>query len=182
MKPGINLKTGLILAGVLVVISLAAVFWFNQTNSSQPQVKLPAFQLVDVEGKTFHLSGTLAKPTVIHFMAVACGGGFSSLNDARLRELVKVKNALGDDVEIITVLVTTCTTTDLAELKRYYNVTWTFGNDYDDSKLDILEAFKSYDLTDGSLIIGTSQNTFAELIRDEVDAETLIGKLDTLQG
>lgn len=182
MKLGLNLKTGLIVMIVLVVISMGALFWVGQSNSSQQQGKIPAFELNDVEGGTFNLSGRAPKPAIIHFMAVACGGGFSSLNDVRLRELADVKDALGGDVEIITVLVTTCTTTDLAELKRYYNVTWTFGNDYDDSKLDILESFKTYDLTDGSLIICTPQNKFDVLIRDEVGAKTLIGKLDVLLG
>jgi cytochrome oxidase Cu insertion factor (SCO1/SenC/PrrC family) len=179
MRLGINFKTGIILAGALIALSLIAVYWgLSQANSGQPEVKLPAFKLKDVEGSTFNLYGRPPKPIIIHFMAVACGGGFSTINDVRLKELVKVKSSVGDDVEIVTVTITTCTTTDLVDLKRYYNVTWTFGNDYDDSKLDILESFKDYELTDGSLIISTSQNNMREIIRGEATAETLVGKLE----
>lgn len=154
----------------------------SQRDNTQPEVKLPAFKLKDVEGVTFDLNRRSSKPIIIHFMAVNCGGSFSTINVNQLRELAKVKSTLGEGVELVTVTLTTCTTTDLLELKRSYNVTWTFGNDYDDEKLDILESFKKHSLTDGSLIIGTSLNNLKEVIREVVKAETLIDKLRTLMG
>lgn len=177
----LNKKTTLISAGIIIVaIAAAAIFWFNQANSEQQQNRVPSFKLADVEGGEFTIEGRSPKPVILHFMAVACGGDFNSINDERLRSFIEIKERMGDDVEIVTVLVTTCTTTDLVLLKNWYNVTWTFGNDYDDYKLDILESFKEYELTDGSMIICNSRNQFVELIRDEISVESLIGKLEAL--
>ena len=149
-----NIKTGLIIGAI--IIGFTAYSLWNQSETAQSENKLPAFKLMDVEGHSFNLYSRSAKPVIIHFMAISCGGEFSAINANRLQELVKVKEAVGDQVEIVTVVVTTCATTDLIGFKKYYNVTWTFGNDYADEKLDILESFKGFDLTDGAVIIGSS--------------------------
>ena len=171
-----NIITWLIISGALL-IGFAAYSLWNQSEKAQSQNKLPAFTLMDVEGHSFNLYNRQVKPIIIHFMAISCGGEFSAINANQMQELVKLKEALGDQAEIVTVVVTTCTTTDLVEFKNYFNVTWTFGNDYADNKLDILEAFRDFKLTDGAIIIGTSQNGFQEMIREEVDASTLRQKL-----
>lgn len=179
MKRGIlNVKTGLLILGLFVVLSIFIVnaLW-NPSGNVQPLNKLPAFKIRDVEGATFDISTRSAKPIVIHFMAITCGGGFSKVNDNQLRELGKLQMSIGDKVEIVTVVVTTCATTDLIEFKHYYNVTWTFGNDYDDEKLDVLESFKKFNPCDGNIIIGTSQNVFQEMLQVEVKLATLREKL-----
>jgi hypothetical protein len=174
----INKKTGLIILGVFVVLSIYLVnaLW-NPSGNIQPLNKLPTFKIRDVEGTTFDLSTRSAKPIIIHFMVITCGGSYSTVNDNQLRELAKLHLSIGDKVEIVTVVVTTCATTDLIEFKHYYNVTWTFGNDYDDKKLDVLESFKKFNMTDGTIIIGTSQNVFQEMVQEEVELATLREKL-----
>ena len=117
-------------------------------------------------------------------MAVSCGGEYSTLNDNQLKQLKTICIDLCDEekITIFTVLVSTCETTDLSLLYDMYNITWILGNDYQDSKLDVLEAYSEYEPTDGMVILLDQNLVCKEVIKESISSDALISKILQLEG
>ena len=181
----LTVKRSAVVLSVIIVASLALIIqnWFIKPEKEQDiadaTLKLPNFELKDTDGETFCLSSRRETPVLLHFMTIGCGGQYAEINDYQIRQLLHIcdEYCTENGLDIVTITVTSCTTSDLKSLKNKYNMTWVIGNDYDDNKLDIIEAYKEYELYDGTIIIGTSGNRFHEIFREKVSSDTLIEKL-----
>lgn len=143
---------GKILAAVclIAVIFVSYVAW-QQSNSvnvnelpptigsATPQAppvtnSAPSFSLSDVNGTLFSLKQHSGQVIAIHFMAVGCHGQIYPINDYQLQQLGTVcSNFCGSkSVTAVTVAVSTCQSSDLAQLRANYGIKWCLGNDYDD--------------------------------------------------
>lgn len=193
MKP--TGKTVALAAGIILIALLAYQFVSNKasdtTNTTNPGVtspttpkNKPVFTLTDLVGDKHRLADYEGNVAVIHFMAVGCGGEYGAINDNQLKELRRVCLSLcnNSSVKIFTVLVSTCTTTDLMQLYRMYNITWIIGNDYQDNKLDIVNMYSEYEVVDGSIVILGRDLSFHDAIHEAITADTLIGKIRNILG
>jgi len=141
------------------------------------------FSLTDVNGTDGSLGAYYGDVIALHFMAVGCGGQYTTLNDNQLRQLKLVcdSKCREGDFHIITIVVSSCESSDLNQIKGYYNVTWLFGNDYDDGKLEIIERFKNYNLEDGQILLINPSFDVTHISQGEVTAGDLFTVLNHLQ-
>jgi hypothetical protein len=156
------------------------------TNTIKPLKtisKAPVFSLNDVNGTDGSLGAYYGDVIALHFMAVGCGGQYARLNDNQLRQLKLVcdSKCKEGDFHIITVLVSSCENSDLNEIKGHYNVTWLFGNDYDDGRLEIIERFKNYNLEDGQILLINPSFEVTHISQGEVTAGDILTVLNHLQ-
>lgn len=144
----------------------------------------PVFKLEDLNGVEYSLADYKVRPVIIHFMSVGCGGQYSKLNDIQLKQLKNICNVLCDEqkVTIFTVLVSTCTSTDLSLLYDMYNITWILGNDYQDNKLDVIEKYSKYEPQDGMVLILGEDLIVKEIIKEGISYDTFIEKIYELEG
>lgn len=188
MKP--TGKTVALAAGIILLAFLAYQFTNNlasdTTDATNPgatspttPTKKPFFTLTDLMGDKHRLADYEGNAAIIHFMGVGCGGEYRTINDNQLKELRKVCLSLckNSSVKIFTVLVSTCTTTDLMQLYSMYNITWIIGNDYQDEKLDIVNTYSEYEVVDGSIVILGKDLSFHEAIHEAITADTIISKV-----
>ena len=85
-------------------------------------------------------------------------------------------------ITIFTVLVSTCDETDLSQLYDMYNVTWILGNDYQDSKLDVVEKFSEYTPEDGMIVL-LDQNLYVQAVfKGAVTVDSLMARIQILEG
>jgi len=59
-------------------------------------------------------------------------------------------------------------------------VTWLFGNDYDDGKLEIIERFKNYNLEDGQILLINPSFDVTHISQGEVTAGDIFTVLNHL--
>ena len=144
----------------------------------------PNFSLNDINGTQFSLSQHSGDVIVLHFMAVGCGGQISPINDYQLSQLETVcNNYCGRKaVKIVSVVVATCPSSDLAQIRINKSITWILGNDYDDGKIDIIDAYTSYLIEDGTIILVDKMLNVAQVYIEAVTADTLSFKIDQLLG
>ena len=135
----------------------------------------PLFTLCDIDGTAFSLDKFDDRVKIIHFMIVGCKGAVSSFNGHQLRELKKLCEVYCPDYEltIFTVAVSTCEGSELDAIRDEYNITWIFGNDYDDGKLDIMESYMRYKIFDGSILLLDESSRVVNVHIDEVTFESL---------
>lgn len=144
-------------------------------NTSPTQELAPTFSLRDINGTQFSLSQHKGKVIIIHFMAVGCNGQIYSINDNQLKQLRELCNKYcrGNPFVIVTVAVATCPNSQLSNIRSSYGVTWILGNDYDDQKLDIVDAYASYSIKDGSVLLIDKTFHVAKVYTDEITADTV---------
>lgn len=156
-----------ILVGVLLVAFLVGAYgvWQHvnqlpppiggETNNPTVTGSATNFILKDINGTPFSLNQSSGKVIAVHFMAVGCSGQYNTINDNQLQQLKTVCTThCGDNpVSVVTVAVSTCSNNDLGLIRSKYGITWTFGNDYEDGKLDIVEAYKTYSILDGTILL-----------------------------
>lgn len=181
---------GTILVGALILGSSAVkdnISPDEEPNAPDPSENLgqangPVFQLTDLHGIVYNLTDFEGSPVLVHFMAVSCGGQFASLNDDQLKQLKLICDNLCDNssLKIFTVLVSTCTTTDLSPLYDMYNITWILGNDYQDSKLDVVETYSENLIEDGTVLLLGKDLQVNEVINETISADSLIKKIRLL--
>jgi hypothetical protein len=118
-------------------------------------------------------------------MALAgCSGQIYPINDNQLQQLGTVcdKYCGKKPVTMVTVSVATCASCDtiLAQIRNYYNITWAIGNDYDDQKLDIINAYAKYSIQDGTIVLVDKKLNVAQVYTDAITAAALSSKIDQL--
>jgi peroxiredoxin len=153
------------------------------TINNQPLTGFaPNFSLTDINGAPFSLSQQAGKVIAIHFMAVSCGGGIVQTNENQLRTLKSVCSTYcgKKPVAVVTVAATTCATSCLEKIRSDYAVTWTLGNDYDDGKADIVNAYSSYSIADGAIVLIDRNFKIAKVYTEETTFETLSSRISQL--
>jgi len=152
------------------------------TNNPPLTRSAPDFSLTDINGAPFSLSQQAGKVIAIHFMAVSCGGGIVQTNENQLRTLKSACSTYcgKKPVVVVTVAATTCATSCLEKIRSDYAVTWTLGNDYDDGKADIVNAYSSYSIADGAIVLIDRNFKIAEVYTGETSFETLSSRISQL--
>jgi len=152
------------------------------SSSNQSEVLAPDFSLNDINGSRFTLKQFKGRVVIVHFMAVGCGGQIRAITDHQLKQLKKVcDNHCGSsNLTMITVVISTCEGNTLDLIRTFYNITWFFGNDYDDKKLEIIDAYEKYSILDGSIILIDKSLRVAEVYIEEIDAGSLSTTLGRL--
>lgn len=154
----------------------------GNSNTSPPPENAPTFSLKDINGTQFSLSQQNGKVVIIHFMAVGCSGQIYPINDHQLRQLKTLCSTYCGKrpFAIVTVAVATCPNSQLASIRSSYGVTWFLGNDYDDQKLDIVNAYKDYSIRDGTVILIDKTLRVAKVYTEELAIDTVKNKIDQL--
>jgi len=150
-------------------------------TSNSPQTgPAPNFSLKDINGTQFSLSQFSGKVIVVHFMAVGCYGQMYPINDNQLRQLKIVCNiyCTNKPVTMFTVAVATCANSELARIRTNYGITWILGNDYDDYNMDIVNAYSSYSIQDGSILLIDKSFNVAKVYTEAITTETLSSKIN----
>lgn len=151
-------------------------------GSSSTSDRAPNFSLKDINGSKFTLSQFNGRTIIVHFMSVGCGGQIREITDHQLRQLSRVceKDCGSNNFTILTVVVSTCEENTLELIRSFYNITWIIGNDYDDKKLEIVDAYEGYSIQDGSIVLIDKSFRVVEVYNEEIwadDLSTAIGRL-----
>jgi len=156
----------------------------GEANNSPPIGSAPTFSLSDVNGTHFSLDQLRGKVVAVHFMAVGCGGQVYPINDHQLKQLKAIcSNHCGSNpVALVTVAVATCENPELARIRSTYGITWVLGNDYADGKMDIVEAYKSYSIKDGTILLIDKTFNVDKVYTEAATAEALSLKINQLLG
>lgn len=168
---------------IIVVLGYGINDYYNNKgdgmDNMSDEASVPFFKIQDLRGIEHRLSDYDGGPVLVHFMSISCGGEYTKLNDNQLKQLKLVCSSLCEtqDVTIFTVLVSTCETTDLSKLYDMYNITWILGNDYQDSKLDVLAAFSEYEPIDGMILILNKDLAVNQVLNSTVSAESLVEEI-----
>lgn len=155
----------------------------SQTPIAPPVTNsAPSFSLRDVNGTLFSLNQHSGKVVALHFMAVGCHGQIYPINDYQLQQLGTVCSTFcgSKSVTAVTVAVATCENSDLAQLRANYGVTWCLGNDYDDGKMDIIDAYIKYSIQDGTIILVDRESKVAQVYTDAITADALVSQINQL--
>jgi len=172
---------GICLVGLILVAYgtwqyYAQLFPSTDGTDNNPPVtgSAPNFELADINGTTFSLNQFAGRVIVINFMFVSCGG-MNSTNENNLRSLKSMCATYCGKrpITIITVAATTCTGGWLLKIRADYGVTWLYGNDYADGKADVFNAYRDYDIGDGTIIIIDKNLNVAYVFNEETTFETL---------
>jgi hypothetical protein len=120
----------------------------------------------------------------VHFMAVGCGGQVYPINDQQLTQLKAVcsNHSSSSPVTMVTVAVASCENAELARIRSTYGITWVLGNDYTDGKMDIVEAYKSYSIKDGTILLIDKTFNVDKVYTEAATAEALSSKISQLLG
>lgn len=138
----------------LVLFFFVSVKIFAQTKNVAPNIKA-----VDIYGKQFELYSS-TKPKIIQFMRVYCGGRISEQSVEQLKQLVELYKEHKDQILFVTIILSSCQSSDLRKLADYFGIEWTFINDFSDYKLDIIQTYSIplKDLKDPALIFINQKN------------------------
>ena len=156
----------------------------GETNNPPVMGSASNFILKDINGTQFSLNQYSGKVIAVHFMAIGCSGQYNSINDNQLKQLKTICNDhCGDrSVSVVTVAVSTCSSNDLGLIRKSYGITWSFGNDYDDGKMEIIEAYKSYSILDGTILLIDKAFNVDKVYTEEITANTLSLRINQLLG
>lgn len=145
---------------VLLIFGAYGAWQLSQPSAAPPsinptnQLEIPyEFTMNDVDGTRFSLASQKGKVVVIHIMGVGCHGQINPINDNQLTQLKTVCSSFcgNEPVTFVTVAVATCASSDLAQIRTTYGITWPLGNDYDDGTMDIAEKYASQG--DGTIVL-----------------------------
>ncbi len=188
---------GRIVGGLCFIILIFGVYGVWQYYNSQLPPSIggttnnpitgglaPDFSLRDINGTQISLNQYQGKVVALHFMAVGCGGQVYSINDNQLKQLKNTCNSYcqKEPVAMLTVAVATCPTSNLEQIRTTYGFTWALGNDYDDGKLDIVNAYASYGIKDGTIILIDKSFNIVEVYTETVTTSILSSKINQLLG
>jgi len=142
----------------------------------------PDFSLKDINGSKYSLKQFSGKVIAIHFMAVGCGGQIRLITDHQLKELRSICNTCCNEnrLTIYTIAVSTCEKNELEKIRSFYNITWIFGNDYEDKKLDIIDAYVKYSITDGTIVLIDKTFSVVKVYTEEITAKDLSSRITQL--
>jgi hypothetical protein len=179
---------GKIIAGIFLVTILIAAYeaWQYstiETNSPEPIGPAPNFGLMDPFQRTyFTLKQFSGKAIVLHFMVVGCHGEVYPIDDNQLRQLKSVCNSYCGNGQfvIITVLSSICASSNLSQIRLDYGITWHMGNDYDDGVMDIFDAYATYSVNDGTIILVDKTFNVTHVHSEATIASTLSSEIEQL--
>jgi len=186
---------GKILAGIsflaLILVSYGVWQYYiqlppsigDETNNNSPPIgSAPTFSFSDINGTQFLLDQFNGKVIAVHFMAVGCGGQIYPISDHQLKQLKAscINHCDSNPVVMVTVAVATCDNAELARIRSTYGITWALGNDYADGKMDIVEAYKSYSIKDGTILLIDKTFNVDKIYSEATTAETLSLKISQL--
>jgi len=179
---------GKTIAGIFLVTILIAAYeaWQYstiETDSPEPIGPAPNFPLMDINGSTlFTLEQFSGKVIAIHFMIVGCHGLISHIGDNQLRQLKLVCNNYCGNGEfvIVTVLSSTCLTSNLSQIRVDYGITWRMGNDYNDGMMDIFKAYAAYSVKDGTIVLVDKKSNVTQVHTEAITASTLSSEIEQL--
>lgn len=157
----------------------------DETDNTAPLTgSAPNFSFSDINGSQFSLNQFNGKVIAVHFMAVGCGGQVYPINDQQLKQLNAVcsNHCSSSPVTMVTVAVATCENAELARIRSTYGITWVLGNDYADGKMDIVEAYKSYGIKDGTILLIDKTFNVDKVYTEASTAEALSSKINQLLG
>jgi len=173
---------------IILLFGVYAVWQYTQPSTEPPPInptnplqKPYEFTLEDINGTQLALNSFIGRVIVIHIMGVGCHGQIYPINDNQLMQLKTVYSSFCGKalVTFITVAVATCPSSNLEQIRATYKITWLFGNDYDDGKMDIAQKYAAQG--DGTIVvidktfhISDSYSTLA--------ASTLSSKINELLG
>ena len=143
----------------------------------------PTFSLRDAVGTQFSLDKQVGKIIVIHFMAVGCNGQIYPLNQERLSQLKAVCSRYcgKKPFAMVTVAVATCENSELQRIRTNYGISWVLGNDYDDKKMDIVDAYvNACSIKDGAIVLIDKAFNIAEVYNEAVTADKLSVRISQL--
>jgi hypothetical protein len=179
---------GKIIAGILLVTILIAAYeaWQYstiETDSPEPIGPAPNFDLMDINHTTyFTLEQFSGKVIAIHFMIVGCHGLIYPIDDNQLRQLRLVCNSYCGNRQfvIITVLSSTCRPSNLSQIRVDYGITWHMGNDYDNGVMDIFDAYATYSVKDGTIVLIDKTFNVTQVHTEATTARTLSSEIEQL--
>jgi peroxiredoxin len=179
---------GKIVAGILLVIVLIAAYeaWQYTTiepNSPEPIGPAPDFSLMDINGTNlFTLGQFTGKAVALHFMTVGCHGLVYPIDDNQLRQLKSLCSSFcgNDQFVIVTVLWSTCPTSNLSQIRVDYGITWLMGSDYSDGRMDIYGAYQDYSVEDGTIILVDKTLNVTKVHTEAVTASALSSEIQVL--
>ena len=156
----------------------------GETNNPPLLGSAPNFSLKDINGTQFSLNQFRGNVIVIHFMAVGCSGQLSLINAYQLKQLKTVCNDYcgNEPVTVVTVAVATCPTSNLTSIRTSYGITWSLGNDYADGKMDVIEAYESYSIYDGTILLVDKAFNVDKVYTEAITSNTLSSRISQLLG
>ena len=156
----------------------------GETNNPLPKDSAPNFSLKDINGTQFSLDQFSGKVIAIHFMTVGCSGQISPINDYQLKQLKGVCNdyCSNKPVSVVTVAVATCPNSGLEGIRTSYGITWSLGNDYADGKMDVIEAYESYLIKDGTILLIDKAFNVDKVYTEAITSNTLSSRISQLLG
>jgi len=177
---------------LIVLIFVAYVVW-QYTQPSQPSTEPPPinptnplqtpyeFTIKDINGTQFSLRSLNDRVIVLHVMGVGCHGQINPINDNQLTQLRTVCGGFcgKEPVTLVTVAVATCPSSDLAQIRATYNITWLLGNDYDDGTMDIAQKYATQG--DGTIVL-IDKTFYISDSYSTTTASTLSSKINQLLG
>jgi hypothetical protein len=115
-------------------------------------------------------------------MAVSCHGQIYSIDDNQLRQLKLVcSNYCGKkQFAMVTVVASTCQTSDLSQIRAHYGITWRMGNDYDDGTMEIFNAYATYSIQDGAIVLIDKAFNVAHVFTESMTSDTLKSEVGQL--
>lgn len=137
---------------------------FSQTNEIQKTqskiVTAPNIVAIDIYGKKFELYSFTDKPKIIQFMRIYCGGRIGPQSAQQFSQLVSVYEKYKDKIVFVTITISSCQSSDLKEIVKYFGIKWPFINDFSDYKLDIIQAYSDIlkNLKDPALVFLSNKN------------------------
>jgi hypothetical protein len=177
---------------IIVVIFLVAIlvagygswqYFTMETERPEPLGPAPDFPLMDINSTSIFTLGEFSgKVIAIHFMIVGCHGEVYSIDDNQLRQLKTVCNSFcgGGQFVIITVLSSTCLTSNLTQIRLDYGITWRMGNDYNDGMMDIFKAYEAYSVKDGTIVLVNKTFNVTKVHTEAMTASALSSEIDQL--
>jgi len=153
-------------------------------ETQPPTATAPDFSLRDINSTQFSLHNYNGRVIAIHFMGVGCHGKIYPINENQLTQLKTVCNSYcgNKPFTVITVAVATCPSSDLAQIRATYGITWFLGNDYDDGKMDIVDAYAAHSINDGTIVLIDKTFHVAQTYSEATTASTLSSKISQLLG
>jgi hypothetical protein len=179
---------GKIIGSILLVTILIAAYetWqysTMETNSPEPIGPAPDFFLKEINDTSlFTLEQFSGKVVAIHFMIVGCHGLVYPIDDNQLRQLKLVCNSYCGNGQfvIITVLSSTCLTSNLSQIRVDYDITWRMGNDYSDGIMDIFSAYETYSVKDGTIVLIDKTLNVTQVHTEAITVNTLSSEIEQL--
>ena len=156
----------------------------GETNNPLPNGSAPNFSLKDINGTQLSLNQFSGKVIAVHFMAVGCSGQYDAINDNQLKQLKTICNTHCGNrlVTVVTVAVATCPNSDLASIRTSYGITWSLGNDYADGKMDVIEAYATYSIKDGTTLLIDKAFNVDKVYTETITSNILSSRISQLLG